>query len=48
MQKGRERKKFNSGKDAIESKKVRKEAQENEHVFADCRLARYARGAERR
>ena len=56
VQKGRERKKPNSGNEPKETKKSRKETPysfvENAHIFiyifADCRLARYARGVEQR
>ena len=41
-------KKFKSGKEAIESKKSRKDTQKNAQFFADFRLARLARGVEQR
>ena len=39
---------FKSGKEAIESKKSRKDTQENAQFFADFRLARFARVVEQR
>ena len=50
LPKGKREKKFKSGKEATGRKQEvkKRNTQENPQIFADCRLARFARGVEQR